>query len=118
MNGDLYKRITLSGSMPGFVRVRESGSGARLELSIEGLKAGMGVYAVSADSVRRTEYRGEDVITARKGVKAVAVESGGRIVSVGFSGGTGAEKARLLDELRIRAAGERETTLPNRPRKQ
>ena len=111
MNGDIYKRITLSGSMPGFVRVRESGTGARLELSVEGLAEGMGVYTVSTDSVRRTEYSGPGIITAGSGVTAVALESGGRIVSAGFSGGSRAERARILDELRIRAAGERETSI-------
>lgn len=107
MNGDLYKRIMLTGKLSGSVRVRaEKNGGSVLDLSLNGLSDGMNVYTVSADSVIKTEYSGKSLASPQTGIFAVAVEKDGRLVSAGFSGGTRAEKSRILDELRIRAAGE------------
>ena len=107
MNGDLYKRINLTGSLSGAVRVRASAEGgSELDFTLGGLEPGMNVYTVSADRVVRTEYKSGGVVTPQSGVFAVAVEKEGRLVSAGFSGGSRSERNRILDELRIRAAGD------------
>lgn len=108
MIGALYKRIMLSGSLAGAVRISSGKGGSVLELDLAGLSEGMNVYTVSAGSIIKTELSSARFDVGQTGIYAVAVEKDGRLVSAGFSGGTRAEKNRILDELRIRAAGEYE----------
>ena len=93
------------GRLRGSAAIEPNGGGALITLSLRGLPAGAVLFAVGEKGITRHELDGPKLAVDDRGVCGAAVAVNGRIVSAGFTGSCFEDRARLMDELRIRAAG-------------
>lgn len=105
-----FVRIALTGEIRGSARLWERENGTEAELSLFAPQNGLKLLACGDGGVRTAELTGGRVSIPCKGICALAVFRGGRLVSSGFTGECRENRARLTDEMRIIAAGEKTPT--------
>lgn len=105
MERDSVKRIALTGELPGaaFIRRRAGKQVTEIRFSLRGRTDGLTLFYLGEGGVRQTRLprEGAPVVTLEGGAEPIALTRGGRIVSACPKGRGG---ARLMDEIRIRAA--------------
>ena len=108
--------MTLTGRLRGSAALIEAEGETRIKLSVRGLRTGMSLFTVSGGRILRTAVTGSELSVKQTGVCAAVLSEHGRLVSGGFTGECGANRDKLLDEIRIRAA-EPEAPLKKAPDK-
>ena len=104
MGNEIITRIALTGDTRGAALLKESEGGTELTVKLKSPLSGALVYAYGANELISAPLDGESLFIKLKGVCAVAVVTGGRIAAAGFLPSCKKNRARLLDEIRIRSA--------------
>lgn len=108
MNGNMRNttvgRIALTGALRGSALITEENGGTRVVLSVRGDIAGASLFTAGEGGIRRTELEASEAFVRQTGVCAAVLAKKGRLLTGGFTGDCAGEKARILSEIRIRAA--------------
>ena len=115
MSSDKLKRMVLSGGIQGSAILRERDGCTRVSIALMGARSQMTLAAYGGSGVTLTEFEGSAAEIPQEGVCAMALLSGSRVVSSGFTGECREHRTRILDEIRIRAA--ERTRRPQPPKK-
>ena len=106
MSTDKLKRMALSGIIRGSAALREQDGRTHVSLSLMGAAGELMLAAYGNGGVTLSSPSGGTAELPQTGVCAMALFSGGSMVSRGFTGECREPRTRILGEIRIRAAEE------------
>ena len=104
MGANTVKRIALDGALRGSAVLSEREGSTLVKLSLRSVPKGACVFTVGGGGIVCTEPAAESFTVPQTGICAAAVAANGAVISSGFAGSCVKNRAKLMGEIRIRAA--------------